>query len=114
MQDFGTRLDGVPRERRGEGASCIAPSPPPCLEEAPRYPAERETDIVLRDGSTVHVRPIRPAARDALIGFFTALSSESRWFRFFSASTSVEPFVDKAIAGDYKTRLDLVATVGAS
>ncbi len=78
-----------------------------------RYPSEREADIVLRDGSTVHVRPVRAGDRDALTAFFTDLSSESRWFRFFSAHGNLEPFVQNAIDADYRTRLDLIVTAGA-
>jgi len=77
-----------------------------------RYPAEREVDIVLRDGSTVHVRPARPGDRAALTEFFQGLSSESRWFRFFSAAGNLEPFIDKATNNDFRDRLDLVATAG--
>jgi GNAT superfamily N-acetyltransferase len=45
--------------------------------------AAREFDIVLRDGSTLHVRPVRPDDEPKLRVFFRSLSDESRWFRFF-------------------------------
>ncbi|HKP85246.1 MAG TPA: GNAT family N-acetyltransferase [Blastocatellia bacterium] len=44
----------------------------------------REGDVVLRDGSTVHVRPIRPDDELALLDLFRSLSEQSRWLRFFS------------------------------
>jgi len=40
-------------------------------------------DVVLRDGSTVRVRAMRPDDDKALLGLLTSLSEESLWFRFF-------------------------------
>jgi acetyl coenzyme A synthetase (ADP forming)-like protein len=45
-----------------------------------------EHDIVLRDGMTIHVRPIRPDDDERLLAFWRGLSPESRRRRF------VEPF----------------------
>jgi acetyl coenzyme A synthetase (ADP forming)-like protein len=50
---------------------------------APSAAAAREADIVLRDGSTLHVRPVRAEDERALRTFLGALSEDSRWFRFF-------------------------------
>ena len=47
------------------------------------YPGEREVDVVLRDGSTVHVRPVRADDRPAIRSFLEAISPESIGFRFF-------------------------------
>ena len=44
-----------------------------------------ETDIVLRDGSLAHVRPVTPADRPLLIDFIENLSSQSAYLRFFHA-----------------------------
>ena len=44
----------------------------------------RDGDVVLRDGSTVRVRPIRPEDEPSLVALFDSLFEESRWFRFFS------------------------------
>ncbi len=44
----------------------------------------RNGDVVLRDGSTVRVRAMRPDDDKALLDLFTSLSEESRWLRFFS------------------------------
>jgi acetyl coenzyme A synthetase (ADP forming)-like protein len=41
-----------------------------------------ETDVVLRDGSLAHVRPVRPGDRDLLVDFIKTLSSESLYLRF--------------------------------
>ena len=40
-------------------------------------------DVVLSDGGTAHVRPIRPADADRLRSFYSRLSDESIYFRFF-------------------------------
>src|SRR5215217_1695267 len=49
-----------------------------------------EADIVLRDGSTVHVRPTTAADVARLRDFLDSLSDESRWFRFFSAGANLD------------------------
>jgi len=41
-------------------------------------------DVVLADGSTVHVRPIDPSDGDALVAFHGRQSRESVYFRYFS------------------------------
>ena len=48
------------------------------------YPQHWEADVVLRDGSTMHIRPIRPEDADALQRFHVAQSPESTYFRFFA------------------------------
>ena len=48
-----------------------------------------EADIALRDGSTVHVRPVRSEDVDGLAAFLGGLSEEARTFRFFSAGADV-------------------------
>ncbi|MFC8733981.1 GNAT family N-acetyltransferase [Luteimicrobium sp. NPDC057192] len=52
---------------------------------APPYPEEWEADVVLRDGTTAHVRPIRPSDADALQRFHVGQSQRSVYFRFFAA-----------------------------
>ncbi|HKE67727.1 MAG TPA: GNAT family N-acetyltransferase, partial [Nocardioidaceae bacterium] len=52
--------------------------------ESPSYPRHWEADIVLRDGSTAHLRPIRPDDGDALVAFYSRVSDESKYFRFFA------------------------------
>jgi acetate---CoA ligase (ADP-forming) len=48
------------------------------------YPVEYESDVVLRDGSTLRLRPVRPDDAPALLGFFERLSPESLYFRFMA------------------------------
>jgi len=75
------------------------------------YPLEQENDVVLRDGSTVHVRPVRAADKLALRAFLEGLSPESLGFRFFGP-----PDLDWATAWavnvDDADRFALIAETG--
>ena len=48
----------------------------------------REGDVVLRDGSTVRIRVMRPSDEAGLRQLLTSLSEESRWLRFYSLQNS--------------------------
>jgi acetate---CoA ligase (ADP-forming) len=77
------------------------------------YPRHREVDVVLRDGSTVHLRPVVAADETALCEFLGALSADSRWLRFFSGGANVAMAAHAAAEVDYRDRYGLVATGGA-
>jgi acetyl coenzyme A synthetase (ADP forming)-like protein len=77
------------------------------------YPAHREADVVLRDGSTVHVRPVREGDEAAVLEFLGGLSEESRWLRFFSGFPNLEQAARWAVDVDYRDRFGLVVTAGA-
>ena len=77
------------------------------------YPTEYQLDIVLRDGGTAHVRPIRPNDAPAVRAMFENLGPESRYFRFFKVKkgltdSELEHFTDV----DYRDRMALVAEIG--
>ena len=55
-----------------------------------------ETHIVLRDGSTVHVRPTTAEDVPRLRAFLDMLSDRSRWFRFFSAGVDLDDAARRA------------------
>ncbi len=76
------------------------------------YPAHREADVVLRDGSTVHVRPARPEDWPALLEFYRSLSLEARTFRFFSSAVNLETAARRDCDIDYVNSFTLVATAG--
>jgi acyl-CoA synthetase (NDP forming)/GNAT superfamily N-acetyltransferase len=57
-----------------------------------------ETDIALRDGSTVHVRPSATDDVSRLRVFLASLSEVSRWFRFFSAGVNLDAAARSAAA----------------
>lgn len=50
---------------------------------APRYGLHRDGDVVLRDGSTVRIRVMRPSDEAGLCELLSSLSEESRWLRFY-------------------------------
>lgn len=76
-----------------------------------RYPHEREADIALRDGTTVHVRPIRVEDRVAVQAFFEGLSADSIGFRFFGFP-SVAWATRWSLDVDYADRFGLVVVTG--
>ena len=53
-----------------------------------QFRAYREGDVVLRDGSTVRIRVMRPSDEAGLRQLLTSLSEESRWLRFYSQQNS--------------------------
>jgi len=77
------------------------------------YPAHREATVVLRDGSTLAVRPIRPEDERELARFFTDLSMESRVFRFFAAISNADALAKQLVAVNYTTRYGILAVAGA-
>jgi GNAT superfamily N-acetyltransferase len=78
---------------------------------AAAYPRDREAEIALRDGSTVHVRPVRPEDKTAIREFLDGVSPESIGFRFFGA-INLDWVTDWAIDVDYTNRFALVAETG--
>ncbi|HEX6675945.1 MAG TPA: GNAT family N-acetyltransferase [Actinomycetes bacterium] len=76
------------------------------------YPRHREADVVLRDGSTVHVRPSRPEDAPAVRELLGGLSEESTWLRFFSGFPDLDASARWATEVDYRRRYGLVATIG--
>ncbi|MFI7422782.1 GNAT family N-acetyltransferase [Nonomuraea sp. NPDC049684] len=79
-----------------------------------QYPAHWEADVVLADGGTAHVRPIRPADADRLRAFYSRLSAESIYFRFFGPRPRLsDRDVERFTNVDYVNRVALIATIGA-
>ncbi|HEU4948940.1 MAG TPA: GNAT family N-acetyltransferase [Kribbella sp.] len=79
----------------------------------PGYPAEYEADVVLRDGSTAHLRPITPADDELLVSFYARVSEQSKYYRFFAPYPELsERDVARFTQVDYKDRLALIVTVG--
>lgn len=77
------------------------------------YPHEWEADVVLRDGSVAHVRPITPDDADALQAFHVRQSEESIYLRFFAPIKRLSDRDLKRFTNvDYRERVALVATLG--
>ncbi|MEO3811797.1 GNAT family N-acetyltransferase [Sphaerisporangium sp. B11E5] len=79
----------------------------------PQYPAHWEADVVLGDGGTAHLRPIRPEDADLLRAFYSRLSDQSIYFRFFGPRPRLS---DREVTWfttvDYVNRVALIATLG--
>src|SRR5215204_288071 len=72
-----------------------------------------EGDVVLSDGGTVHVRPIRPSDREEYVRFHGGLSSESIYYRFFSPKPRLtDRELQRFTNVDFHDRVALVALLG--
>lgn len=75
-----------------------------------RYPVELEGEIVLRGGTRLPVRPIRPDDAPLLIRFFEGLSQRSRYQRFMQHLQELPPdLLERFTNVDYPRALGLVA-----
>ncbi|MCW2767290.1 MAG: sucD 4, partial [Nocardioides sp.] len=52
--------------------------------EVPDPPRHWEADVLLRDGGTAHIRPIREDDAQLLVEFYARVSDQSKYYRFFS------------------------------
>ena len=76
------------------------------------YPAHWAADVVLRDGSVAHLRPIRPEDADGVRCFHAAQSDESIYLRFFAPLRQLsDADVLRFTHVDYADRVALVATM---
>jgi acetyltransferase len=74
------------------------------------YPSELERDITLKDGSRVHIRPIRAEDATRLQDLYGRLSRHSAYQRFFSVMRRLPPDWARMLANvDYHRRLALIA-----
>ncbi|MEO6857319.1 MAG: GNAT family N-acetyltransferase [Solirubrobacteraceae bacterium] len=76
------------------------------------YPSGSDAEIALRDGSTVHVRPVRSGDKAAIRTFLEGVSPESIGFRFFGIP-NLDWATDWSVDVDYANRFALVAESGA-
>jgi acetyl coenzyme A synthetase (ADP forming)-like protein len=76
------------------------------------YPSELEAEVATRDGSIVHVRPIRPDDAERLLTFFRELPEDDRRLRFFSLGNDLKRTVRDETNIDYVSSLGLIATSG--
>ncbi len=80
-----------------------------------QQPFYQEGDVVLKDGSTIHVRPIRPDDEARLLELFRSLSDQSRWLRFFApvSDAVLTAEAHREVTIDYTSRFGVVATKGS-
>ncbi|MEP6657641.1 MAG: GNAT family N-acetyltransferase [Betaproteobacteria bacterium] len=74
------------------------------------YPVELVSDIVLADGTALHVRPIMPEDAELERAFVAGLSEETRYLRFFYQLHELTPsMLARFTQVDYDRELALVA-----
>lgn len=79
--------------------------------EPTAYPIGDVVDVALRDGTSIHIRPVQQADRMAIRAFLEQLSSESLWFRFLGLP-NLDWVTNWSVEVDYADRYALVATAG--
>ncbi|GGF32625.1 GNAT family N-acetyltransferase [Marmoricola endophyticus] len=80
--------------------------------ESPGYPAHWEADVLLRDGHTAHLRPVRPEDAELLREFYSRVSDESKYYRFFAPMPTLSARdVTRFTTVDHHDRVALVLTV---
>lgn len=69
--------------------------------------------MVLADGGTVHIRPIRPDDADAVAAFHLRQSADSVYLRYFTAMPTLTPrMLTNLTVVDYADRMAFVAELG--
>ncbi len=82
-------------------------------EPTPDYPAHWEADVVLRDGATGHLRPMRAADAAAVQEFHMAQSQNSIYLRFFTYKAKLTAKELRRFTElDYRDRVAFVITRG--
>jgi acetyl coenzyme A synthetase (ADP forming)-like protein len=76
------------------------------------YPTQLESDVVLRTGRTLHIRPVRIDDHDRLLDFYAHLSPESIHARFFDFRSPESALESSPARVDYDRELGVVSEVG--
>ena len=75
-------------------------------------PRHWEADVLLRDGHTAHIRPIRTDDAEQLVEFYSRVSDQSKYFRFFTAMPTLsERDVQRFTQVDHVQRVAFVVTL---
>lgn len=75
------------------------------------YPAHLETDVVLRTGRTLHIRPVRHEDGAAMRAFFAGLSNDALHSRFFDLRSVDAALTSAPVDVDYDDVVGLVGEV---
>jgi acyl-CoA synthetase (NDP forming)/GNAT superfamily N-acetyltransferase len=76
------------------------------------YPRHWEADVLLRDGRVAHLRPIGPEDHDLMVEFYSQVSAESKYLRFFAPMPTLsERDVLRFTNVDHVDRVAFVLTV---
>jgi acetyl coenzyme A synthetase (ADP forming)-like protein len=76
------------------------------------YPAQYECDVVTRDGSTIHLRPLRSDDAAGLRALYERLSVTSIYFRFHAPLADCSSEVARLLRCDYEKEFVLIAEAG--
>jgi acetyl coenzyme A synthetase (ADP forming)-like protein len=76
------------------------------------YPSNLESDVVLRDGSTVRIRPARPEDLARIQDYLLGLSPETRRLRFWTVAVDVGELARKIVDVDYQDHLTMLVLRG--
>jgi GNAT superfamily N-acetyltransferase len=76
------------------------------------YPAHLEADVVLRNGRTLRIRPVRGNDGERLRAFFMTLSPETLHARFFAMCTADQALLYAPASVDYVHNFGVVGEVG--
>ncbi|MFC1434692.1 GNAT family N-acetyltransferase [Streptacidiphilus sp. N1-3] len=79
---------------------------------SPSYPSHWEADILLRDGGTARIRPLTPDDAGRLVAFYTDVSDQSKYYRFFAPYPRLsDRDVRRFTHHDYVNRVGLAVLV---
>jgi len=81
---------------------------PPGVPAPSAAPEGYSSDVVLKNGSTLHLRPVLAADAPALLRFLNGLSPESLYFRFLGATTFDLARAEYLARVDYENEFALV------
>ncbi|MFB3737609.1 MAG: GNAT family N-acetyltransferase [Candidatus Velamenicoccus archaeovorus] len=76
------------------------------------YPAYLASDVVLRDGSTVRIRPARPSDATRVEDYLIGLSPETRRLRFWGTAIDVRAVAERVVDVDYRDHITLLVLSG--
>lgn len=89
--------------------------PAPCIHSGVTIPAEAGNHLALRDGTRVHIRPIRPEDDHVLVEAFHRMSPQTIYQRFFAALPELSQDMAWRFSHvNYTNRMALVAETADS
>lgn len=79
------------------------------------YPAHWEADVLLSDGRPARLRPLRSEDADIVVEFWSRLSAQSQYFRFFAPHAALtQAEVDRLVGADHHSRVALGIFFGST
>ena len=89
--------------------------PSACIQHPVTIPSEAGNDLALRDGTRVHIRPIRPEDDHVLVEAFDHMSPQTVYQRFFAALPELSAGMAWHLSHvNYTSRMALVAETADS